>query len=305
MPPKRSNLSPRTCDGKRQRTARGKQSAGPSQIAEEQPSRTTKVVAWLKAAFHYDRNKPYNTNPKVTIGRMNNVCKYCGAKKWQVETPGMCCNGGKVKLEVICANNRPMGGITVLLSGDFRQTLPIITRGTRADEINACIKSSYLWSKFQRLSLSTNIRVQLYSDGEAGQFASQLLQVGDGQLPAASVDKQVILPFGQSVDNEDALTTKVFPNLAENYRDRTWLSERAISWHLKMMRLTPSMPNFCTCCLERAEIINLWTQCLIPNKSSTIPLRSSIDFNQQELRLITYFLKSVHQSSYSETLIHL
>ena len=131
-------------------------------------------------------------------------------------------------LQDICANNRPMGGITVLLSGDFRQTLPIITRGTRADESNACIKSSYLWSKFQRLSLSTNIRVQLYNDGEAGQFASQLLQVGDGQLPAASVDKQVILPFGQSVDNEDALTTKVFPNLAENYRDRTWLSERAI-----------------------------------------------------------------------------
>ena len=126
MPPKRSNLSPRTCDGKRQRTARGKQSAGPSQIAEEQPSRTTKVVAWLKAAFHYDRNKPYNTNPKVTIGRMNNVCKYCGAKKWQGETPGMCCNGGKVKLEVLHA---PPEMLKKLLTEDtsdakhFRQNL--------------------------------------------------------------------------------------------------------------------------------------------------------------------------------------
>ena len=126
MPPKRSNLSPRTSDGKRQRTARGKQSAGPSQIAEEQPSRTTKVVAWLKAAFHYDRNKPYNTNPKVTIGRMNNVCKYCGAKKWQGETPGMCCNGGKFKLEVLHA---PPEMLKKLLTEDtsdakhFRQNL--------------------------------------------------------------------------------------------------------------------------------------------------------------------------------------
>jgi len=28
-----------------------------------------------------------------------------------------------------------MGGMTVLLAGDFRQTLPVVSRGTRADEI--------------------------------------------------------------------------------------------------------------------------------------------------------------------------
>ena len=38
-----------------------------------------------------------------------------------------------------------MGGVTVLLAGDFRQTLPVIARGTRADEINACLKSCFLW----------------------------------------------------------------------------------------------------------------------------------------------------------------
>ena len=79
-----------------------KQSAGSSQIADEQPSCTARVVSWFKAAFHYDLNKPYNTNPKVTIGRMNNVC-HCGANKWQGETPGMCCSSGKVKLDVLHA----------------------------------------------------------------------------------------------------------------------------------------------------------------------------------------------------------
>ncbi|GFY56210.1 ATP-dependent DNA helicase [Trichonephila inaurata madagascariensis] len=38
-----------------------------------------------------------------------------------------------------------MGEATVVLAGDFQQTLPIVTRGTPADQINACLKNSYLW----------------------------------------------------------------------------------------------------------------------------------------------------------------
>ena len=59
------------------------------------------------------------------------------------------------------SNNFLMGGVPVLLSGDFRQTLPIISRGTRADEFNASLKTSVLWSQVLQLSLSTNMRVHL------------------------------------------------------------------------------------------------------------------------------------------------
>ena len=41
-------------------------------------------------------------------------------------------------------NNRPMGGVTMVLSGDFRQTLHVIPRETRANEVRTCIKNSYL-----------------------------------------------------------------------------------------------------------------------------------------------------------------
>ncbi|XP_050056156.1 uncharacterized protein LOC126549818 [Aphis gossypii] len=37
--------------------------------------------------------------------------------------------------------NEVMGGATVLLNGDFRQTLPLIPRGSPADEVKACIKA--------------------------------------------------------------------------------------------------------------------------------------------------------------------
>lgn len=40
-------------------------------------------------------------------------------------------------LQDIRRNEHLMGGVTVLFSGDFRQTLQVVTRGSRADEVNA------------------------------------------------------------------------------------------------------------------------------------------------------------------------
>lgn len=37
-----------------------------------------------------------------------------------------------------------MGGVTVFLAGDIRQTLPVISRRTKANEVQACIKASNL-----------------------------------------------------------------------------------------------------------------------------------------------------------------
>ena len=36
-----------------------------------------------------------------------------------------------------------MGGVTMVLSGDFRQTLPVIPRGTPADEV-LCVCEVFL-----------------------------------------------------------------------------------------------------------------------------------------------------------------
>jgi hypothetical protein len=43
------------------------------------------------------------------------------------------------------AKNKQFGGKTVVLGGDFRQTLPVIQNSTRQKNLKACIVNSYLW----------------------------------------------------------------------------------------------------------------------------------------------------------------
>uniref|UniRef100_A0A0L8IDV1 ATP-dependent DNA helicase n=1 Tax=Octopus bimaculoides TaxID=37653 RepID=A0A0L8IDV1_OCTBM len=99
----------------------------------------------------------------------------------------------------------PMRGVTLLLLGDFGQTLPVIPKGTRADEVQACLQTSTLWHHVTILSLNTNMRAQLHGDQMSKKFAQDILTIGD-----------------------DDLKYKVFPNFKENYLNHNWLCERAI-----------------------------------------------------------------------------
>lgn len=75
-----------------------------------------------------------------------------------------------------------MGGITFVFAGDFRQTLPVVNRGTRADIMKACLKSSQLWTSVQHLYLRTNMRAHLHGNTHSN-FPQQLLKLGEGIFP--------------------------------------------------------------------------------------------------------------------------
>ncbi|KAG3201682.1 hypothetical protein PC128_g3753 [Phytophthora cactorum] len=82
-------------------------------------------------------------------------------------------------------DDEPFGGEMFVLSGDFRQILPVVVRGTPAQTIDACLKSSTLWPKFQQLHLRENMPVMSAQNEstatELVEFSGFLLQVGEGR----------------------------------------------------------------------------------------------------------------------------
>ncbi|GBO17929.1 hypothetical protein AVEN_235699-1 [Araneus ventricosus] len=83
-------------------------------------------------------------------------------------------------LQDLRGNKDLMGGLIVVLAGDFPQTLTVIPRGTMADEIKACLKSSHLWKQMKVMKLTTNMRIQNNCQNSQ-RFSSYLLKIGDRQ----------------------------------------------------------------------------------------------------------------------------
>ena len=104
---------------------------------------------------------------------------------------------------------QPFGGKAIVIGGDFRQTLPVVAKGTRVDVIECCIKSSSLWHNFTKLSLSTNMR----SDGQ-NDHNNWLLSVGSGTLPEISgVPWNSIEIPPQMMTDDDLISTIYGQNL--------------------------------------------------------------------------------------------
>lgn len=99
----------------------------------------------------------------------------------------------KRTLRHLRCDTRPFGGLTVIFSGDFRQTLPIVPGGDLNAQAYACFKWSSLWSLLEPFQLTHNLRLLGDHNTQgtvASEFAGWLLRLGGGELQ--NEDKAII-----------------------------------------------------------------------------------------------------------------
>ena len=194
-------------------------------------------------------------------------------------------------LRDLTGKDQPMGGMCMLLCGDFRQILPVIQGGTRGNIVDSCLKKSFLWEHVVVKHLHTNMRVHLHMDEVAGEFAGQLLAIGDGKYPIDTSPDIIQLPesIGTFVCNIDELVSNVYPDFLSNFRNMAWLSERCILAPLN----------------ESTRAINTALVAQLPGESVEYRSLDSVLDESQAVHFPIEFLNSLEVSGFPSHLLSL
>ena len=87
-------------------------------------------------------------------------------------------------LQDVRGSNKLFGGLSILFSGDWKQILPVVKRGSRAQVIDATLKISYIWEHIQTLELHFNHCVQILQNTEKNsKYTNYLYKIGNGLIP--------------------------------------------------------------------------------------------------------------------------
>ncbi|XP_052171592.1 uncharacterized protein LOC127787570 [Diospyros lotus] len=123
-------------------------------------------------------------------------------------------------LRDICDSEKPFGGITVVLGGDFRQILPVIPKGVREQIVNASLRHSVLWKHIHILTLDLNMRLN-HEGRENANFANFLMEIGTNPQEIVNLPSTIhkwrlytyLAADKMSGDNEiDPTITNRYPN---------------------------------------------------------------------------------------------
>ncbi|KAG6673080.1 hypothetical protein I3842_16G093400 [Carya illinoinensis] len=115
------------------------------------------------------------------------------------------------------------GGKVIVFGGDFRQILPVVPKGTRQQQIDASLVSSYLWPKLTKILLTENMRARLDPD-----FSKYILDLGNGLPPITineyvrisaviMMNRAILTPKNSYVDEINTLLIQRFPGELKQY----------------------------------------------------------------------------------------
>ena len=114
-------------------------------------------------------------------------------------------------------NDLPYGGKIMLHSGDWKQILPVVQGGSRADIVEATLKCSKLWDHMQVFQLTENVRIKNAKSDDAAQYDQYLISVGTGKIQTHSEvgEFMIKIPDEMKSDTNDlkSFVHEIFPNL--------------------------------------------------------------------------------------------
>ena len=145
-------------------------------------------------------------------------------------------------LRDVTGQNKPFGGKIVLLSGDFRQCLPVIPGASRGKVVDAALNRSSLWSSFIIKRMSINMRVKSSGNLSLASFDDWTVQIGDGLVEMNGQVGTIEMPNYMCIEikknSKDCpqaekesmknLAERVYPNMHKNCFKPNWMDGRAI-----------------------------------------------------------------------------
>jgi hypothetical protein len=131
-------------------------------------------------------------------------------------------------LQDITGCGSPFGGKVVVFGGDFRQVLPVVRHGTRAQITDATLKKSYLWQWIKHIKLWRNMRA--LSDPW---FSDFLLRIGDGKEESIGQEyvrlpEEIVISYTELKASVSKLIDDIFPLLDKHGNSPSYISARAI-----------------------------------------------------------------------------
>ena len=97
-------------------------------------------------------------------------------------------------LQDLMGNQHIFGGKIVILSGDFRQCLPVIKGANRAATIASSLKGSFLWKHFTVLQLTENMRIMTSNNSNLEDFDSWTVSIGNGAINTIQETDMIEIP---------------------------------------------------------------------------------------------------------------
>ncbi|XP_071713363.1 uncharacterized protein [Rutidosis leptorrhynchoides] len=98
--------------------------------------------------------------------------------------------------DILGKKNSPFGGKSMILGGDFKQTLPFHKKGKKSTIVRSYITSSYLWQEFKVFVLTENMRLMqpwlTPSEKERNSaFSAWLLDIENGEVGTRDLEDPV------------------------------------------------------------------------------------------------------------------